>query len=1278
MQEDNVTVPSTKSGTPNANNPGNRIVSQSNNEVNTNNSNSRAKSFDNNPNVNSSDNKASMDTPSLFPFDMSSWEDTPEMNFMMDPHHASVDSPSIISSVVSPMNNLNQLGGLNLQSMTNISGLNMNGIQGFNNMSNMGTMPVLSNVNSMNKMGSLNHLNNLINLNIQQQQQQQQQHKNAQEQSKKLTEVSGPSIDYSAQLQHYQNLLLETQGLLNMKQQMQQKSPGSNAGTPQPNTPQSVNTASYNNSQQNMIQQLLQLAQMQQNLQQSQPQIPLQQQINQNLASSISAAFQSGVPNLPQDVNALQSYITQFSNLQQHQLFPQQQLQLNAQSTQPPIKFSPNDGRLEAPSKLKKKAEVPQPRTKIRPCDHCRRRKIKCVMIPDLRSCKSCQQKGIKCTFNENTTVKRNIQPLEQDNKRMKFEDPTIEPPPNVLVRDVPPIKDYSKMQGDSLLKKTLSLQFPRSSFYIGPTSIYDPLFLDKVSLDKIDQLQINKTRSIRKVSNNIQFMLRDDFSEMLYEQSEKDSDTVEKYVAPHGQILIDLYFKMVHPSFPVLHKKIFLEKYSRTHREFGASLLAAVYLLAIQWWDYEPRLAKFPKPDVLSLHRFAIRTFADIIQRPKLSAVQAGLLLLQCQSLASSNLLSMKDKQNKKTQIDQRTKEERDKHILETQLQLYNQNNWLLCTQVVGLAEELGLGLDCSHWRLPKWERGLRRRLAWAVYSQDKWSSLVESRPSHISDQTNWLVKPLTDDDFPEKTNDMANNNSSEFPGVDVELGKESFKHGILLSVILSEILSSLYTPRAIAECNSINTVLKIAKPLQLKLREWYHSLPKYLQMGASGSGKFNVNGNLQLSYFATEILLHRRIISTLYNQTRSSQAFSPASASNNSTPSAFSEPQSSSQSQQPSTIPPPPPQLIAVCRNAAKTRLTASIGFVRELDSSHMQSFWHSSASRNFASIGVFAVLLYVTSLDADEASIYREHIMDYRWILKANAETFGIAKEALRLIDGVIKNIPGLWNEYDDVSMDAVSKNVNFEQSNLNLHKRTVSNNNYGANSGDSPQSMASPKQANSKTTNTIGRVSQNATPLNSPVPPSPLSGRMNFENSKNVNKQRTKSPIMNRSLKPGKSSGDPKSATSPERTPIVRTPTPVLRSQSMASTPNQNAQGRISKDSNNSVEKQGKEDMEKREASVKEKAQELFRVDNKDSIMNMKEALDISGSSEHRSSVDRTTNNDGEKVTAAQHRSSGDGSQANEDNSSNTGKLNLAMLTQMQMQKLLGMGNENGTH
>ena len=618
-----------------------------------------------------------------------------------------------------------------------------------------------------------------------------------------------------------------------------------------------------------------------------------------------------------------------------------------------------------------------------RPCDQCRKRKTKCVIVPNTDNCVQCEAKQLTCTFTSQAPKRK---PTDQGNNEQMLKrdrmDTNLLPngsiqAPDVPIREVPPVQEYSTMN-NSLLKKTLSLQFPRSSFYVGPTSfLFDRILLNSIidsqnangnTSSKVEQVSLSNSISLRKVSDEVQYVLKDDQSPQSYQTMSNDVDSIEKFVSPHGQILVDLYFRIIHPSYPIIHKKVFIEKYSRTHREFTAPLLSAVYVLAIQWWDYDPQLNKYPKPNVEMILKIGMNNFLlEILKRPKLSAVQAGLLLLQC------------------------------KHILNTK-QSINQNSnipseadyseWVLCSQVVALAEELGLGLDCSFWKLPKWERGLRRRLAWAVYLEDKWLSLKLGRPSHIN-ENNWAVLPLYEEDFPEKHGDGDLKEGSS----DIDSGKKIFFNLIDLSKILSDILNEFYSMKAMNTVNDIGEVLKLAKPLQLRLRDWFRALPVELQMSSVKPRKLCSNGYLQLAYFATELTLHRKITTIIYQQTKSGN--------------------------------PPPAELVSVCRSAAKTRLMASIEFVRDLKPEHIHSFWHCSASSNFTLIGTFAAILFISSPTKEEADFYREQIFTYRWTLKVSSKGFEEAAEALTQLDIVLSNIPGILQ--DNVDMPIVLPNV-----------------------------------------------------------------------------------------------------------------------------------------------------------------------------------------------------------------------------------------------------------
>jgi len=610
------------------------------------------------------------------------------------------------------------------------------------------------------------------------------------------------------------------------------------------------------------------------------------------------------------------------------------------------------------------------------PCDHCRRRQIKCITVPNMPNCVQCETKGIKCTHSEspsNPSLKRNmgvVQDSNEFNKRPRFSsNSSITPTQRAML----------SQQSQNMRKpQQLTIQYPRSSFFVGSSSMFDHSLLDRIRLDKIDQVQLNSSLSLRKVSNDVQFILRDDYTDDLAINADKNVDAVENIVAPHGQALVNTYFKIIHPSFPILHRKVFLEKYARSYREFSAPLLAAVYSLATQWWDQDPNLSQHQKPDINALNAIALRTFTEVTERPRLSAVQAGLLLLQCRS--------------------------------------ENPNNWILCQQVVSLAEELGLGLDCQNWKLPKWERGLRRRLAWAVWIQEKWIALIESRVSHFVIGRNWLVRNVTNEDFPEHPARRTNQGDEDYKSMlnDIENGKFLFKEMIELSLIMGEIMETFYSYSAIQTITRVDQVLKLAKPLQLQLRQWYHSLPPGLQMNAAQNEKLCSNGYLHLSYFATEITLHRKIILSLTDDT--------------------------------------PPELVKVCRAAATARLTAVIDFVKLLKREHIYAFWNSSTSSNFAIVGTFAAILYVTAPTPQEASIYKDHINIYRMLLFKLSRFFKQAFNALKRIDMLLNHVPGLIKDSAQPSQFnemSPSSNISAGQSPVNNNNSNNSNNNNNNN-------------------------------------------------------------------------------------------------------------------------------------------------------------------------------------------------------------------------------------
>ncbi|KAH8732310.1 fungal-specific transcription factor domain-containing protein [Phaeosphaeriaceae sp. PMI808] len=569
-----------------------------------------------------------------------------------------------------------------------------------------------------------------------------------------------------------------------------------------------------------------------------------------------------------------------------------------------------------------------------RPCDSCRRRKSRCEIADGTSPCLLCRFHRQECTFNEEPQPRkrRAVAMTEEDQLPNRYEgrnnsDTTNHssalPHDTSKIRQDVPIDDYANISGPSLLKKTLGLQQNKHSRLIGTTSEHEQLLLELNQNEGITDIPVGVS-ALRNVDTaNTTFILSPDAATKNQQNDIPDLDTIETAVAPHGQALIHLYFRIVHPSFPILHKKVYLEKYNRNHREFSPPLLAAVYLLALNWWPYSSELALLPKPDVSRLENLALQTMGNIVNRPKLSTIQAGLLLLQ--------------------------RPEGD--------------SWALTSQLVGLGQELGLHLDCTEWRIPSWERGLRKRLAWALFMQDKWGALVHGRPSHIT-PFDWEVQPLDHDDFPENATDEDNEDGS----TEVEKGRTLFCEMIKLTEILARILSSFYTLKAERNIRNrahegVRWLLEMAKPLQLGLRQWFSCLPAVLKIENLAARKLSSTGYLHLGYYAVEMTLHRRIIRSL------------SSADD--------------------------PSLRSICRQAAQVRLKSVIEFVSNLRPEHLQSFWYSASKYNFALVGTFISLLWVTSTDKKEAEMCKKHLEEYRWVLRLSSKSADFLEPAINMM-------------------------------------------------------------------------------------------------------------------------------------------------------------------------------------------------------------------------------------------------------------------------------------
>ncbi|KAK5713672.1 Fungal specific transcription factor [Elasticomyces elasticus] len=514
--------------------------------------------------------------------------------------------------------------------------------------------------------------------------------------------------------------------------------------------------------------------------------------------------------------------------------------------------------------------------------------------------------------------------------------------PPTVHTTNAAPVPVRKPFAVD----ESLSLQRHRHCKLLGHTTSLDASL---ISLGRFNDKNETQSRlgTLRQVNATEYFSTHDDADVPIPDDEARALAEIEQIVGQHGPALIDIYFRNVHPSYPIIQKNAFLDRHRHGDRQFNPPLLAAMYLLALSWWDTDP-LSSAVKPDMARLEYIAISSLTIAMQRPKMSAVQAGLLLLQ------------------------RAKS----------------STWTLTVQLVALAQDIGLHLDCTDWSIPPWERRLRKRLAWALYMQDKWSALMHGRPSHIN-AADWAVPAPTDLDFDESILPNTSTTTPDDPPTEALMakGRTIFMQMITLTSIMADVCETFYSCTAKTEFQrsgryATQLVLTRAKPVQVRLKDWFARLPPECKMDhhhntpqtPTNPSPQSSTGYLHLGYFATEISIHRRIV----------QSLDPTTSD---------------------------PYMLYICRSAAKTRLISAMDFVNRLTPSHLDAFWFFPSATNFALIGTFGALLQATSPGKEEAEFYASRLGEFKWSLRVSAKRAGWIAGALEMLEANGEMLAGL---------------------------------------------------------------------------------------------------------------------------------------------------------------------------------------------------------------------------------------------------------------------------
>jgi hypothetical protein len=202
-----------------------------------------------------------------------------------------------------------------------------------------------------------------------------------------------------------------------------------------------------------------------------------------------------------------------------------------------------------------------------------------------------------------------------------------------------------------------------------------------------------------------------------------------------------------------------------------------------------------------------------------------------------------------------------------------------------------------------------------------------------------------------------------------------------ITLTSIMAEVCDTFYSQTAKADIDragryATQLVLNRAKPVQIRLKDWFAKLPPECKMDSYNADQTCATGYLHLAYFATEISIHRRIV----------QSLDPATSD---------------------------PYMLYICRSAAKTRLISAMDFVNRLRPEHLSAFWYFASASNFALIGTFGALLQATSPGCEEADFYAARLNEFKWTLGVSARKAPWISGALDLLDAtatMLRRLPG----------------------------------------------------------------------------------------------------------------------------------------------------------------------------------------------------------------------------------------------------------------------------
>ncbi|KAH0429136.1 fungal specific transcription factor domain protein [Colletotrichum camelliae] len=615
------------------------------------------------------------------------------------------------------------------------------------------------------------------------------------------------------------------------------------------------------------------------------------------------------------------------------------------------------------------------------PCDFCRYKRAACL-LPGPSPCELCRRQGKECTFVEGPNKRRRVAERVHSPSDDGLESPTyhtrapsdtemrsqsgeMSSPLNEMHFMVDGVESASLVSPtgsqrecpDVSLPASLDAKLNHNAQVIGLSGESDPYLLQLYQFDEKDECEFQQLR-IRNMGMDdgipVQFMLQNNSLASRaqpgdFGASEADirNEVLNMVSEEVGRRLLNLFWRYVQPYFPILSVECIMHDKNGDPSTLPTSLAAAIYGHALPFCVFDDKLCVdvYTPPSADRLFKLAWMAALSQFHTPSLATVQTMLLLIQ--------------------------RRPTNRHVADTPFK------WVMLADTVALAQCLGLNLDPSDWSIPPWEKRLRRRLAWAVYVQDRWLSLNFGRSSHIQ-ECDWDVSSLGPEDF------------GSLSGLEDEPAiSKHFLHLASLTEIVSKIQLNMFSVKATrALSKSLEASFEVARPLRIELAQWSQDHPNVGEQPSQALPHHGLDGNgsLRLAYITAKVAVFKALLRPKSNE-------APAEAR-------------------------------AALRTGAMAVAREMYDFLAKLGPHHLEAFWHSYSRVNFAIASNFIVLLFALSPTLPDAEDALTLLTQWRSLLRIKSRSCDLLNLSLLRLDATFVAGLGKLIELTPAAAEAVT--------------------------------------------------------------------------------------------------------------------------------------------------------------------------------------------------------------------------------------------------------------